>query len=223
MCDADWNAIADVAGNAFATLLAAFLGAWFAFKLQRDQEESKQRSSDLQAANLNLSLLAAQIHQLESIKKHFAPAAADEESRPYKLKPIVPTENLENLTLDFSSLAFALEKNPTLVANLSSDQKDINTAIGLIRWRSQLHIDLVQPAVEQLQAEHGGDSPPANINELIRQKLGWRSSFAITDATDRMLTGLDHAHDVAVTSFDMLHRATLAVYPQAKLVPSPTT
>ena len=223
MCSANWNAIAEILGNSLATLLAAFLGAWFAFKFQRDQDSSKTRSQNLQAANLNLSLLAAQIHQLSSIKRHFAGDAEDQESRAYRLKPIIPIENTETLALDFPSLSFALERNPALVANLSSDQKDINTAIGLIRWRSELHIKLVQPAVEQLQAEHGGKKFPENINELIKDKLGWRSNFEITDATERMLSTLDHACETAGVAFRMLQDATLAVYPDAKLIPQPTT
>src|SRR5690606_14149171 len=142
-------------------------------------------------------LLADQIQQIYAILEHLVPDGVPEDARHYVIKPIVPDNNVQFLTLDLDSLAFAISAHPSLISELSSLQRDINTAIALVKTRSQLHIDFLQPAVEKLQAVHGGEKVPENFNALLREQLGFRRDFELRDATDRMINGLTLAYEFA--------------------------
>ena len=223
MCSTDWGKATEILVGSLTTLLAAFLGAWFAFRLQAKGDVEKVRAAHIQNANLGLSLLADQIQQISAILEHLVPEGAPHDGRHYVIKPIVPDNNVQFLALDLNSLAFAIAAHPTLVSDLSSLQRDINTAIGLVKTRSQLHIEFLQPAVEALQAKHGGGKVPDNFHELIKEQLGFRRDFELRDATDRMINGLALAHQFAQDGFDLLSGATRQVYPDAVLVPKPAT
>lgn len=223
MCPADWSKVIEIAADSAATLLAAFFGAWFAFRLYSRGEVAKERYNHIQNSNLNLSLLADQAQQISSILEHLVPEGMEQEMRPYVIKPIVPDNNIQFLSLDLESIGFAIASEPTLISDLSSIQRDINTALGLVKVRSELHINFLQPAVEAIQARHGGESVPENFVKLLRAELGFRRNFELQDATDRMITGLSLAQEFAERGFSLLSKATISVYPDAKLVPEPKT
>jgi hypothetical protein len=92
-----------------------------------------------------------------------------------------------------------------------------------VKERSQLHINFLQPAVEAIHAQHGGDRVPENFAELLQAQLGFRRNFELKDATDRMITGLNLAQEFAERGFSLLSKATIDVYPDARLVPKPAT
>lgn len=217
----DWSNVFEIIANSGTTLLAAFFGAWFAFRLHSKGEVAKERVSHIQNANLNLSLLADQARQVSTILEHLVPEGVEEDMRHYVIKPIVPDNNIQFLSLDLESLGFAIKSEPTLVSDLSSIQRDINTALGLVKVRSQLHINFLQPAVEAIHAQHGGDRVPANFAELLRAQLGFRRDFELQDATNRMIAALNLAQEFAERGFALLSKATICVYPDAKLVPKP--
>src|SRR3546814_21085422 len=81
MGSVDWREVVVIVIGSLTTLLAAFLGAWFAFRLQAKGDAVKVRAGYIQGANLNLSFLADQIQQLSAILEHLVPEGVPDESR----------------------------------------------------------------------------------------------------------------------------------------------
>src|SRR3546814_10566752 len=118
MGSVDWREVVVIVIGSLTTLLAAFLGAWFAFRLQAKGDAVKVRAGYIQGANLNLSFLADQIQQLSAILEHLVPEGVPDESRHYVIKPIVPDNNVQFLTLDLDSLAFRSEEHTSELQSL---------------------------------------------------------------------------------------------------------
>src|SRR3546814_17382154 len=114
MGSVDWREVVVIVIGSLTTLLAAFLGAWFAFRLQAKGDAVKVRAGYIQGANLNLSFLADQIQQLSAILEHLVPEGVPAESRHSVITPTVPANHVHFLTLHVHTLPFAIAATPPL-------------------------------------------------------------------------------------------------------------
>lgn len=205
------------------TLAAAFLGAWFAFKFQRNQAADEARREHMATANWALSQLASQHRQFTLLKAHIDAQDIPTDVLPYRLRGLSVADNLDRLHLEQGRLAFLLDQSPQLFIRLSDAQRDINTAVGTVLQRSQFHKDVIQPAVERVRNALGTDHVPENLPELMARELGFMFDTQIRAQTTQTLGGIEHAIEVAMGAFNDLSEAVSKIYPSESQVSLQTT
>lgn len=197
-----------------ATLLAAFLGAWFAFRLQNNREENKKHQENIGAANRALFTLSRFISALEDIKRQVIDPVRDRPDRFVAMLPFL-ISNYDALRFDTKSLTFLLESNsPNLLGELITEENRFHQAINLLSNRSELHRHQVQPLLEAAAVRIGGEHPIADI----KKALGARIFTQITMATDDLI---EHVDQTLSTSEDLSKRFVVAmkeIYPKSKFI-----
>lgn len=206
-----------------ATLLAAFLGAWFAFRLQNNREENKKHQENIGAANRALFTLSRFISALEDIKRQVIDPVRDRPDRFVAMLPFLISNydalrfDTKSLTLRFDtkSLTFLLESNsPNLLGELITEENRFHQAINLLSNRSELHRHQVQPLLEAAAVRIGGEHPIADI----KKALGARIFTQITMATDDLI---EHVDQTLSTSEYLSKRFVVAmkeIYPKSKFI-----
>ncbi|RFA36522.1 hypothetical protein CAL65_11190 [Alkalilimnicola ehrlichii] len=152
--------------GAGATLLAAFLGAYFAFTLNEQRELRKARNEQKVALNRSLFVLARQANAIENYYRQVAPFTSPHE-RAFSMPAFKPPSYAQ-LAHDFDGLSFLLESSePQLLMELAVEQERFEQVIESIRIRNEFYVDEIQPAL----VEQGLTGRPLSVEELC-QGLG---------------------------------------------------
>ena len=203
----------DLVITTVATLAAAFFGVWYAFKLQRQQEYSSSIEKNLAAANLALFQIIRAHNTLLNIKSQII---AEHETDPYRhhfMKPALAA-SWTFPEFNYEQLAFLLNSDSNLLGSLSLLQQDISGTYEIIRHRSQLHCDVLQPAVEEMSKKLTGEF---SIEE-IEAHLGIRFVKQLQTATDYMIDGVGRGIESTERHAELLKVAVRDVYPGRKLI-----
>lgn len=204
---------ADMAINASATLAAAFLGSFSAYYLSVRREELKQRDTNAAAANTALFVLGQQMNRLQNIRAQFINPMRQDPFRFITIMPIHPTHG-SLLRIDMASVAFMLDAHPELLMELALVQDQFEIAEAVIRERSRIHHDEVQPAMKRAGVSEGTTLTRSQIEEL----LGVRLLPHIERATDQMIDVVDNTHKRIQSLFPDMWDALKSQFPHRKFV-----
>lgn len=131
--------------SAIATLLAAFMGAWFAFKLEEDHRKEEQDKKNISACCKAIFILSEQFKMLDKFQK--------EEIKPIKGKSDIwlemePLAHMDHKTLKFNieNLQFILDTtHKDILSQLLSQDELFHKTISMINMRSQLLLEKLPP------------------------------------------------------------------------------
>ncbi len=157
---------------AFATLIAALLGSLLgplsAFTLQRREQERKIKADNISAGNRALFTLMTQFETLENIRKKFIDPVRAHPLRFVVMRSMLPDIKSEDFKFDMSSLTFFLKPHrqkdiqitlrETLHELFIAEQR-FQTVIYALNQRTQLHIEQVQPRLNQARVSMYADTP----------------------------------------------------------------
>lgn len=191
------------------TLAAAFGGSWYAFKLHDKQAKKEADAMDVKAANNAIFELARWYNKLHAFRNQFI---VEHLNNPLRHLYIMPAAGMsfEVPTFDYNSLSFLFKsKNPNLLGTLSLVEQEIASTLDVIHQRSRLHVEVLQPTVEEIEKRLGGAFPP---KELEKQ-LGVRHSQVMKMLTDYMVSGVDYSLDGIRKHIDFLKAETKSLYP----------
>jgi len=196
-----------------STLGASFVGAYFAFKLQRRRDKDDRQDRDITAANIAIFTLALQANKLHNLKTQFV--------EPYKGTPLAflqmpPTTGVDTelLSVDASSLSFLLQTpNPNLLGEVAIASGLYLGVIDAFKQRSRLHLEEFQPKAEEVGLVSGNDY----ALEEIRERLGDRLWTSLQLATAACVEMIDPAIRDVEAAGAGLRSATLAAFPKAPL------
>lgn len=199
---------------AIATLLAAFFGAWFAYRLQDKAKVRKERASNISIANRALFTVFQQINSLKLFQIDMIDPVRNHPLKFIAMQPILH-EKHEDLQFDFSILAFLLNtKHKQIVLDLFIEQQRFREAIKAINYRSELHYQ-AQPFLERAGIQEGVDYPPDALLKTLDDALGPRLHMSLQRATDQVV----HHVDRTVGSLDEVKgkmiNAFKELYPEA--------
>jgi hypothetical protein len=172
---------------AVATLLAAFFGAWFAYRLQDKAKVRKERETNISAANRALFTVFQQVNSLKMLQRDMIDPVRNHPGKFIAMQPVL-YEQHEELQFDFSSLGFLLNtKHKQIVLDLFIEQQRFRAAIKAINYRSALHTHQIQPALELARIQEGVDYQA----EEFAQALGPRLYKTLQRATDQIVYHVD--------------------------------
>ena len=131
--------------SAIATLLAAFMGAWFAFKLEEDHRKDERDKKNISACCNAIFILSEQFKMLDKFQK--------EEIKPIKGKSDIwlemePLTHMDHKTLKFNieNLQFILDTtHKDILSQLLSQDELFHKTISMINMRSQLLLEKLPP------------------------------------------------------------------------------
>lgn len=199
--------------GALSTLVAAFLGAWFAFGLENQRRNKERRESHVVSANLaSFSFIRAH-NTFLNIKSQIISGFEDHPARHHFIKPML-WDSLHKIQIDFPSLSFLLSIDPNVLGEIAIIEQDVNGTIDIIRDRSKLHHDQLQPVVEQLQRS-GRNSIST---EEVDAELGPRSAEQLRIATDYMIAGVDRAIESTKRAASAIRDVARKEYPGQKFI-----
>lgn len=174
--------------GSLSTLVAAFIGAWFAFGLESRRRDRETKNAHVISANLAIFSFTRAHNTFLNIKSQIIAEFEKHPARHHFIKPMMG-DSLQKVQIDFSSLAFLLSTNPDLLGEIAITEQDINGTIDLIRDRSKLHYEHLQPAIERLQRE----GRETITTEQIDAELGPRAAQQLILATGYMIDGINRA------------------------------
>lgn len=136
--------------GAFLALLATFVGALFAFRLNEEKDKKVLLKSQKAALNRALFILLRQDNALDTFAKHLDPFST-EIDRAFNLPANKPPPYAD-LTHNFDNLEFLLETEyANVLMQLTIEQERFHQAFESIRLRNEFYVHAVQPALARLQ------------------------------------------------------------------------
>jgi hypothetical protein len=193
---------------AVATLLAAFFGAWFAFRLQDKAKVREARASNISAANRALFTIFQQVNSLKVFQMDMIDPVRNHPGKFIAMQPFL-NEQHENLQFDFPSLGFLLStKHKQIVLDLFIEQQRFRVAINAINYRSELHIHQVQPILERAGIQEGVDYTTEQLAKVLGPRLYktlQRSTDQVVYHVDRTIGSLDNVKEKMIKAFKELY------------------
>ena len=188
--------------TSLTTLLAAYLGARFAFKWQNQQLTEQKVRNEVAAGNKALFEIIRTYNKFIAIRNQFIKSERNKPMRHYRIMPITGLDN--HLTrFDYDSLTFLIRtKDPDFINQLSGFEQEANSTIDVINHRSKLHFDLIQPAIEEAEKMHG----QVLTGEQIDNAVGTRNKAMIKMSTDIMVECVDNLISLGQQYADKLSR-----------------
>lgn len=167
------------------SVFGAFVGAYFAFKLNNRREEEKQNEKRLNAIRITLITIWHQIRSLAPIKN----TLLREENNPYRAVFVEPSKlgDYSDLNVNITSLDFLSSINPTLVLNLKIASNDFFKVIRIAEKREKYFEDHIGPIVN----EHYEilEKPIGEIDDvMLRGKFNEREWKYIEKLTGELYT-----------------------------------
>jgi hypothetical protein len=194
--------------SAIATLLAAFFGAWFAYRLQDRANVRKERTLNVSAANQALFTVFQQVNSLKVFQLDMIDPVRKHPGKFIAMQPIL-RDKYEDIHLNFPSLGFLLNsKHKQIVLDLFIEQQRFREAIKAINYRSALHIKQVQPALERAEIKEGVDYTKEELAKVLGPrlfKLMQRATEQVISNVDRTVCSLDSVKEKMIKAFKELY------------------
>lgn len=198
----------------FATLIAAFGGAWLASWLQNRKIDETQRSEDLRCANYAQYVLARQMNALEHIDEKYLNQFRVDPRRAMRMNWAYDWE--EKLPLvDPQSLAFMLDtKYKPVILKIMLTEDIFVSAMRSMSIRSETFKNEIVPAVEQAKF-----NPMQNYSKAdLEQAIGMRLAGKAVSLTESCYEQVPHAHTQILEAQADLSQAFADIFPGEKFL-----
>ena len=191
-----------------ATLLAAYVGAKWAFNLNLDREAERLATVQLEAGNRAIITVQHQMNRILNLQQQVVDPVRNDAARHLRMRPIAI--HLPMPEIDLNSLSFLIEGDPNLVSRLSVAQDGAVSAVAMIAERSRVYIEDVQPRLEAAGARQGGDYLHSDLETM----MGPRVMAILKQGTDAAIDLVDTAeHDLRVVA-EELSQALKGIFPK---------
>jgi hypothetical protein len=186
MDDAILSQLADTVVSGLVTLVAAFVGAWYAFRLS-DRDRARQTEREQVAAvNRAQFVLIQQFNGLKMIQSQIIEPVRQHPGRSVAMRPVLPVVG-PPVRLDCDSLSFLLETDDReLLFNLLIEQQRFDAALQIMNERSRLHLEVLQPRLATAGIREGEDYSREAVVDAVGNELVVRLERATADAIEHV-------------------------------------
>lgn len=197
-----------------ATLAAAYFGAKYAFKLQNEKDKRASDATDVKAANSVIFELARTFNKFTAIKRQFVDEHRDKTERHLMIMPVAgmswepPKFNYDTISFLFSS------SDPNLLGTLSLVEQEIASTLDVIKQRSTMHVEVLQPTVERLSQQIGEQV----TLQQIEAALGQRLATTLQMSTTFMVEGIDNVLAGCKEHINKIKSETQKLYPGHSII-----
>lgn len=209
-----WNVFFTSYFPALATLVAAFLGAKYAFQFQKDKEKEDNKRRNI----INGKIAIFNMMQMTSVLRNFQKQVIDPvRDRPTCFLEMRPTTHLEKntITLNIETLYFLLDTDDrNLLGELVTEEARYQSALDAINERSRFHEQEVQPVLDRANFVQPGNYSVAQIE----QALGNRLYSTLRNATDQVIDHVDSTILSLKLCADKLTASLKTQYPKETII-----
>jgi hypothetical protein len=192
---------------ALVPLVAAFGGAFFAFKLEEKTQIRKERATSLVSGNLAMFTLVRQWNVLVNIQTD---EIEDYRNDPAKFITMIPRVggNYENYGFDYNNLSFLIGTNHVNCLNdLSIAENRFNSIMQGYDIRTKLHIQ-AQDKLSKVGIAGITDS----MIPRVREELGDNLAIRLDTLTEDLIKQVDEAVKQIEMTRDKLGKALKELY-----------
>ena len=194
------------------TLLAAFLGAYSAFRLEnlaRKRREARTKADEGQRA---IFTLIKYWNDLAVIREQFFRPHRDNPARAIAVMPVADFK-MNELRLNTSGLTFLIDEGEgTLLNQLLVEEDRVCNLDMVIKQRSDLHLNQVQPALFGAGIQEGQGCTRQQVADTLGEPLFQN----ITRSTDDIYELLDKTLNSIPESIDELRTVLRRLFPSEK-------
>ena len=189
---------------AIPTLLAAFVGAWFAFKLEENRRKVEQQKKNISACNKAIYILSKQYGILLELQIKIIEPFRDSPEQWREMKPVPPMD-YKDIKLDIEELLFFQDtSHKDILYRLLEAEKKFHGTIDTFNKRSQFFLEEVQPRL--LDKTAIACSNKDDYKQLMDK---------IVDLTDIAILFVDDAVGFIEKLQDNLTKAIKDIYPES--------
>jgi hypothetical protein len=204
--------LGDVA-NFLGTLVAAFAGAWVAFRFESSNRAKDRTDEEIVAGNLALLGLS----EIWNVLRDYQTGVVEK----WRGKPgdwlsleASPPINFGGVSFDTRGLSFLLEGHPEAVQRLLLERRRFNLAIQMINDRSELVRSEVFPRLTRAGVKlDDGKSEPE-----IEQILGVGIARQLRMLTSGIIADVDEDVRSSRDAFNQLRAVLKAMHPKRKFI-----
>jgi len=201
--------------TATATLLAAFLGALSAYKLQDNKEQRKEENNRKSSLNQTLFIILRQYNALLGIEREIKKYKNDP-GRAINM-PALAINDYADLSYDLESLYFIFDLEGVdinLLLELSVEQERFEQAINCLKLREEFHIQTLQPALSRIGIQRG----KRYHKDELKEKLSERIFMSAIQATDQVYESVESTIISLKKMFKKLRNLARNLYPSDKFI-----
>lgn len=197
--------------GALATLVAAFVGAWSAFKLQDRAKQREERRQNVAAGNRALFNLLRQSNSLKLIQLDFLDEHRDHPGRHLTMQP-VPQQSYDDTKFDLRELSFMAEpKHQNLLFKLTIEEARYAEAIKTMNMQSEFRTQ-VQAVIANAGIQHGREYS----GDELHTAMGDFAYHNLKSLTDALFFHVDRTIQSGIEVKDELRAALKELYPDAQ-------
>ncbi len=168
------------------TLVAAFAGSWYAFRLTDRERERQTVREQVAAVNRAQFVLIQQFNALKQIQSQTIEPVRQHPGRFIAMRALLPIRGASSL-IDADSLSFLLETDDReLPFRMLIEQQRFETAVQALNERSRLHLDVLQPMLAAAGIKEGIGYSRANIVKALGEELVLRLERATDEAIEQV-------------------------------------
>lgn len=196
-----------------ATLLAAFLGAFFAFKLNSDRELKREQLNNKSALNFALFTLTRQRNAILLFKKYIQDYSSSNIELSFNM-PAYQNADYDDLKYNFQDLGFILESNnPNILFELSIEQERFEQAMAAIKIRNNFYVNEYQPMLSKKEL----NDRKVNL-ETLKKGLGDDIYTACLQGAEEMKNHVNACSVSIPKMHEKLFQFAKTIFPNEKFV-----
>ncbi|WP_394168745.1 hypothetical protein [Saccharospirillum alexandrii] len=196
------------------TLMAAFIGAYFAFKLNDRKREQLRIERNVDSGNKAIFNLIRIYNAFGGYKETHIEPHLKNPLRYIGIRPSIGFEHsMENF--DFDSLIYLVTAdNPGLIGEISELQIDVLTTFEIIKKRNEIHYEEIQKKISDM-----GIKPEEEITEqVINRSLEIRTIESMKSLTDAMIDSVDSILEKTRYLIDTMGKLHSHLYPDYPII-----
>ncbi len=195
-------------------LVAAFAGAWFAYRLERKQRRRELDDSRVAAGNRAVMTLMNQVNKLHNIRTQFIDPKRQDEFRCLTIQASSPL-NYGHVRVDLDALAFLVETtHPEILGEVMTADEAFHATIEAFNVRSACHRERVQQLVAAAGVRKNDIVTDASVEEL----LGHRLYQEITYQTEQAISFVDRTLALTPVTARELRKVLLSELPGRRIL-----
>jgi hypothetical protein len=196
-----------------ATLIAAFAGAWFAFRFERRHKEADEIRRRVGAVNRALHTLTSQWSAMVNVRQEVIDPYRGRRDSWLNMAATVPGR-YERISFEAGELSFLLEINGQVYAELLLEEQRYNSAVQLLDVRSNIILNEVWPRLAQAGVGVGLQRDEAEVERII----GLDATRKLKVIGDGLVKNVDENLKTLRATYVRLRAVMKTAYPNEKLI-----
>ena len=205
--------LAQIIISGSVSLVAAFAGAYFAFKFQAASKEKETVAANITGALDGMFTLLRMLNRVGAYRNQIVNPVRDQRLRFFSMPPT--HEVTEEINFSWASLTFLMgTPHANVLADISLAHTKFQTLVSAIVQRNSIMLEHVQPRAAAAGLRQG---ELAVTEASIEGLIGHRIYASLERLTDDIIEFTDASYLELSQNIDNLRTSILNIYPHAVL------